>query len=71
MILVGYKKEDLIYIWTSGDNSSVKITENITMSQFTLQHTTVKSYNYSRMNNTTGKEGIDRQSYWLLEQTGS
>lgn len=51
---VAYKREDVLLTWSSG-NDSVKITENITMSQFQLLDRYVKEYNYSRMNNTDGE----------------
>jgi len=54
-VAVGYKNTDVIFVWTTGNQNSVVITENITMSQFKHFETTVTNYSYSRMNDSNGK----------------
>lgn len=54
-LTVGYKREDVMLKWASGGSSSVKITENITMSQFKLLSVSTQEYNHSRMNSSDGR----------------
>ena len=54
LFTVGYKREDVTFFWTTGNNNSVTY-GTIEMSQFKLKNVNVRAYNHSRMNDSGGK----------------